>query len=529
MEKTYTWIEAREVATNKAPNDRRDKFERSRKSSWDNERGQKSRDRFSPYRGPNHGLLSSLSKSPREILAIEKVARSFEQPHRMLGSRRSRDMSKYCYFHEDYGHDTNDCRQLRSQIEEAMKSGQLSYLVKGIKKERAKTSNSQQGEKKEKITTSAEAPILMTNQEEACTRNNISKSPTFEGREITFPLVTKGSNSSAPVVIKAKIFGREVMIGDAPLSRSETLNFVIVRKSERHPQQHTEGVLSCTDAEEKITVNNKYPEHTVTIIKQLPGHFKESHIKPIKQKRRSLGPHRSIAARKEVKELTRAGILREVAHQTWVANPVMVKKSNRGWRMCVDFTDINKACTKDCYLLLEIDWKVESLSGFYLNTSEEDMLTDIKETFQRFRSINMKLNPKKCSFDIEEGPFLGHLITKQGIRANPSKVKAIADTEQPKTLKDIQSLNGKLAALSRFLSKGAERKHKRSFIREKGRRTGSYLLCKQSPTRSRAQLPRTGKTHTSVGTRSEKVAKIFSGTYGSDPNQLSYQTGTHKT
>ncbi|GKE76721.1 reverse transcriptase domain-containing protein [Tanacetum coccineum] len=136
------------------------------------------------------------------------------------------------------------------------------------------------------------------------------------------------------------------------------------------------------------------------------------------------------------------------------------------------------------------------------STLEEDMLADIKETFQRFRSINMKLNPKKCSFGIEEGPFLGHLITKQGIRTNLSKVKAITDIEQPKTLKDIQSLNGKLAALSRFLSKGAERdfanahsantwrssndvsrsfdrKHKCRFIREKGKKTGSYLLCKQ--------------------------------------------------
>ncbi|GJY16425.1 hypothetical protein Tco_0386847 [Tanacetum coccineum] len=69
----------------------------------------------------------------------------------------------------------------------------------------------------------------------------------------------------------------------------------------------------------------------------------------------------------------------------------------------------------------------------------------------------MKLNPKKCSFGVEEGPFLGHLITKQGIKANPSKVKAVTDLDQPRTLKDIQSLNGKLAALSRFLSKGAER------------------------------------------------------------------------
>ncbi|GKD66191.1 hypothetical protein Tco_1308299 [Tanacetum coccineum] len=68
-----------------------------------------------------------------------------------------------------------------------------------------------------------------------------------------------------------------------------------------------------------------------------------------------------------------------------------------------------------------------------------------------------KLNLKKCSFDVEEGPFLGHLITKQGIKSNLSKVKAVTEFDQPRTLKDIQSLNGKLAALSRFLSKGAKR------------------------------------------------------------------------
>ncbi|GJZ50592.1 reverse transcriptase domain-containing protein [Tanacetum coccineum] len=91
------------------------------------------------------------------------------------------------------------------------------------------------------------------------------------------------------------------------------------------------------------------------------------------------------------------------------------------------------------------------------STSEEGMLSDIQETFERFRSINMKLNPKKCSFGVEEGPFLGHLITKQGIKANPMKIKGVTELEQPRALKDIQSLNRKLAAISRFVSKGAER------------------------------------------------------------------------
>ncbi|GJT38716.1 hypothetical protein Tco_0938581 [Tanacetum coccineum] len=91
-----------------------------------------------------------------------------------------------------------------------------------------------------------------------------------------------------------------------------------------------------------------------------------SHVKPIKQNKRDLGPDRNMAACKETEELMKAGILWKVKHQTWVSNPVMVKKSDGGWRMCVDFTDINKACPKDCYPLPEIDWKIESISGFRL-------------------------------------------------------------------------------------------------------------------------------------------------------------------
>ncbi|GKB34269.1 hypothetical protein Tco_0879211 [Tanacetum coccineum] len=85
MEKTYTWIEAKEVATNGAPTHHREGFNRFNKgSSWDNNKGRnKDRDKFSPYKGSNHRLLANLSKSLREILATEKAAKGFKQPPRM--------------------------------------------------------------------------------------------------------------------------------------------------------------------------------------------------------------------------------------------------------------------------------------------------------------------------------------------------------------------------------------------------------------------------------------------------------------
>nr|GEU49460.1 reverse transcriptase domain-containing protein [Tanacetum cinerariifolium] len=56
--------------------------------------------------------------------------------------------------------------------------------------------------------------------------------------------------------------------------------------------------------------------------------------------------------------------MREVYYHDWLSNPVMVKKHDGSWRMCVDFTDLNKACPRDCYPLPKIDWKVESLCGY---------------------------------------------------------------------------------------------------------------------------------------------------------------------
>ncbi|GJT26430.1 reverse transcriptase domain-containing protein [Tanacetum coccineum] len=305
-----------------------------------------------------------------------------------------------------------------------------------------------------------------------------------------------------------------------------------------------------SSVEEKIVVNDNYPEQLVTIggglsvecihaliqtlrknanifawtpidMTSIPQAIMEHrldtypHIEPKVQKKTSLAPDRRKVVTNEVNEWIKAGIVRRVRYPLWVVNLMLVKKVDVSWRMCIDFKDLNKACPKDLYLLPKIDWKIESLIGFkykcFLNAykgshqlqmtnkdeentvfhteegvfcytkmpfglknaratyqrlvdsafkeqrrvnleayeddmviksqAEQDIIRDVEQTFSTLRKINMKLNPKKCSFGMEDGKFLGYVVTSEGIRANPEKTKAVRDMPSPRTLKQMQSLN----------------------------------------------------------------------------------------
>ncbi|GKD53789.1 reverse transcriptase domain-containing protein [Tanacetum coccineum] len=89
--------------------------------------------------------------------------------------------------------------------------------------------------------------------------------------------------------------------------------------------------------------------------------------------------------------------------------------------------------------------------------TEDEIIRDIEETFKTLREINMKLNPKKCTFGIEEGMFLGYKVSSRGLKVCLDKVDAVLSLPSPKCLKDMQNLNGKLASLNRFLAKSAEK------------------------------------------------------------------------
>ena len=226
-----------------------------------------------------------------------------------------------------------------------------------------------------------------------------------------------------------------------------------------------------------------------------------------------------------------ADFIRDVYYPDWLASVVMVKKANGKWRMCVDFTDLNKACPKDSYLFPRIDTLVDSTARNQLlsfmdaflsynqikmektdqektsfmtsqgllcykvmpfglknagatyqrlmnkmfahqigrnvqvyvddmlvkSLHEEDHLDDLRETFNTLRLYNMKLNPNKCAFGVTAGKFLGFMVSQRGIEVNSEKIWAIVKLQPPWTVKEFQSLIGKIAVLNRFVSRATDR------------------------------------------------------------------------
>ncbi|GJV60196.1 reverse transcriptase domain-containing protein [Tanacetum coccineum] len=119
---------------------------------------------------------------------------------------------------------------------------------------------------------------------------------------------------------------------------------------------------------------------------------------PVRQKKRGQAPERNKAIQEEVEKLVDAGIMKEVYYHSWLSNPVMVKKHDGTWRMCVDFKDLNNTCPKDGYPLPEIDWNVESLYGYPFKC--------FLDAYKGYHQIKMeKEDEEKTAFITSQGIF----------------------------------------------------------------------------------------------------------------------------
>jgi hypothetical protein len=98
------------------------------------------------------------------------------------------------------------------------------------------------------------------------------------------------------------------------------------------------------------------------------------------------------------------------------------------------------------------------MDDIVVNTRDKStLIQDLEETFVNLCKLNLKLKPKKCVFGVPSGKLLGFFVSQRGIEANPNKIKAIEQIEAPRRIKDVRRLASYVAALSKFISKSAER------------------------------------------------------------------------
>nr|GEV54232.1 reverse transcriptase domain-containing protein [Tanacetum cinerariifolium] len=190
-------------------------------------------------------------------------------------------------------------------------------------------------------------------------------------------------------------------------------------------------------------------------------------------------PERAKAIQAEVQKLVEAGIMREVYYHDWLSNPVMCfLDAYKGYHQ-IQFAEADEEKTsfhtgQGVYCYTKMPFGLKNAGATYQRLmdkafegqigrnievyvddlvvksyTEAEMMRDIEETFRTLRKVNMKLNPKKCSFGLAKGVFLGYVITPEGIKPCLDKTSAVLQLPSPRTIKEVQSLNGKLASLSR--------------------------------------------------------------------------------
>ncbi|XP_072064544.1 uncharacterized protein [Arachis hypogaea] len=207
-------------------------------------------------------------------------------------------------------------------------------------------------------------------------------------------------------------------------------------------------------------------------------------IRPVAQKKRNLGEEKKQAALEETQKLLNAGFIREIRFTTWLSNVVMV----------MPFGLKNAGAT---YQRL-MDKVFQQQIGRNMEVYVDDMVAktpmqgshcdDLVEIFRQLRAYNMRLNPDKCAFGVQGGKFLGFMLTSRGIEANPEKCRAVLNMTSPKTVKEVQQLAGRIAALSRFLPAVANRSYHFFQTFSKGRKFNWTDECKNAFTELKQHL-----------------------------------------
>nr|GEU91161.1 reverse transcriptase domain-containing protein [Tanacetum cinerariifolium] len=308
-------------------------------------------------------------------------------------------------------HTTDECMYLKRQIEEMLKAGKLSHLIKELKqsngKDQAKTTKKGEALGKDKP-----LAILMVQPWQKVAKQRITQTFSLESK-ISFSPLREEDGMEGPIIIEAEMEGHCVhrMYVNGGYLKS-CINIALIdfaRRKARSKENLSSSDYSLRNAKipsdrrnGHITEQHDYStrmyngfrtrgstltedgwKELCSLLRRnldvfswrpadmtgVPRHIAEHMLNiregclPVRQKKRGQAPERNEAIYEEVENLVDIGIMKEFHYHSWLSNPMMVKKHNDSWIMCVDFKDLNKACPKDGYLLPKIYWKVEFLCG----------------------------------------------------------------------------------------------------------------------------------------------------------------------
>ncbi|GKA00592.1 hypothetical protein Tco_0673142 [Tanacetum coccineum] len=149
-----------------------------------------------PRDGQGSSKFTPLNRMPKEIFAAE--SEKFKPPPPMVTPADKRSSNKFCEFHTDKGHSTDECMQLKKQIKELVKAGKLSHFIKEIRQDRDKQKNG----KKEAPAKEKATAIYMIQPLHRVTQQKVTLS-FAQVNEITFLLLYANKGTEGPLIIEA--------------------------------------------------------------------------------------------------------------------------------------------------------------------------------------------------------------------------------------------------------------------------------------------------------------------------------------
>ncbi|GJY01055.1 hypothetical protein Tco_0359207 [Tanacetum coccineum] len=282
--------------------------------------------------------FTPLIRTSNEILAMKNV--SFPESPPLIGTPEKQNLNKFCDYHGDRGHNTNNCYQLKKHIEEVVASGKLAHLVKDIRRNNLR--NGSQGRKNVKI-------INMIRGGE------YHKRP-FEGErsglvnELTFTAIPRNQLTDEPIVLEGVIEGHQTKKMQSSTDRILRRN-VPAFGNNRLSSNYGKGRKEQNGA--NGVFNNKM----------------SFAIQRHNRKDRNEKPQSGMqTARKGARFVEGGtgdeGMIRKVQHPEWVTNTIPIKLAKGTWKVQVDYSSLNKVCAKDMYPFSEEGEELASLMEY---------------------------------------------------------------------------------------------------------------------------------------------------------------------